>query len=316
MRRAVITGANGQDGILLSRWLLRLGYRVFGLVRGPDRQVAEGVEKRIDPAPSRETFAALFAEVRPDEIYHLAGDTFAGYPREGPTAMIRSNVVQTSELLDAAVEIAPDVRIFLAGSAAVFGNPPVSPQSEKCPKAPTSLYGATKLTVHSLADYHRGKGRFVSAGILYNHESTLRPPQFVTRKITSAVAAIAAGRQRELVLGNLNVIRDWGHAEDFVKAMHLILQAPKPEDWIVATGKGHTVREFCRFAFEAAGLDYERYVVSSPDFWRPAEEVPLVGDPGKLEDRLGWRREHDFASLVREMTGFDMSLEARRGASE
>src|SRR5690606_26978752 len=144
--------------------------------------------------------------------------------------------VQTSELLDAGAEAASDVRVFLAGSAAVFGNPPVSPQTEGCPKAPTSLYGATKLTVHSLADHHRGKGLFVSVGILYNHESTLRPPQFVTRKITSAVAAIAAGRRRELVLGNLDVIRDWGHAEDFVKAMHLILQAPKPEDWIVATG--------------------------------------------------------------------------------
>ncbi|MDB6072328.1 MAG: gmd, partial [Verrucomicrobiales bacterium] len=188
-----------------------------------------------------------------------------------------------------------------------FGDPPDSPQDERTPRAAVSLYGVTKAMLHPLAAEYRGAGIFVRVGILFNHESTLRPEKFVTRKITAAAARIAAGQQKELMLGNLDVTRDWGHAEDFVKAMHLMLQSKVTEDRVIATGVGRTVREFCDLAFEAVGLDYAKYVRTEPAFWRPAEAVPLVGNSRRLQEETGWRPQRSLESMIRELVEFDVA---------
>lgn len=312
LKKALITGANGQDGVLLGRYLLGLGYQVVGLVRGMDRAVPAGVERQL--VPEDEGWAATLAAAAPDEIYHLGGDSFAGKPHEGAVRLLESNVMMTARLLEAAQRVVPRAKIFLAGSAVAFGDPLVSPQDEMAARAPASLYGATKALLHPLAAEYRAGGLFVRIGILYNHESTLRPERFVTRKITAAAARIAAGQQEQLMLGNLDVIRDWGHAGDFVRAMHLMLQSECREDRVIATGEGRTVREFCRLAFAAVGLDYAAHVSSVPEFWRPAEAIPLVGDSGRLREETGWRPEHSFASMVEEMVAFDVRRTAGRGA--
>lgn len=200
----------------------------------------------------------------------------------------------------------PQVRIFVAGSAVAFGDPPPSPQDEDTPRAAVSLYGASKALLHPLAEEYRRTDLFVRIGILFNHESRLRPERFVTRKITAAAARIAAGQQSDLLLGNLDVTRDWGHAEDFVRAMHMMLQSGVVEDRVIATGTGRTVREFCDVAFRAVGLDYRKYVKMAPEFWRPAELVPLVGDSRRLREETGWEPQRSFESLVHEMVGHDM----------
>ncbi len=312
MKTALITGANGQDGVLLGWYLLGQGYRVIGLVRGLDRAVPEGVDRRLIPPPGE--WVTLLAETLPDEIYHLGGDSFAGKPQEGAVALLESNVMLTARLLEAAARAVPMARIFLAGSAVVFGDPPASPQDEETPRAAVSLYGASKALLHPLAEEYRRGGLFVRIGILFNHESRLRPERFVTRKITLAAARIAAGQQTELVLGNLDVTRDWGRAEDFVRAMHLMLQSDLVEDRVVATGEGRTVREFCRLAFEAVGLDYEKYVKTGPEFWRPSEAVPVVGDSRRLREETGWQPEHGFDFMIQEMVAGDVDRIAGRGA--
>ena len=274
------------------------------MVRGLDRSLPSGVKRCLIPGAGG--WEAVLAERQPDEVYHLGGDSFAGAPREGAVHLLESNVMLSARLLEAAHRTVPGARIFLAGSAVVFGEPPSSPQDESTPRAATSLYGASKALLHSLADEYRKAGLFVRIGILFNHESHWRPERFVTRKITAAAARIAAGQQTELLLGNLDVVRDWGHAGDFVRAMHLMMQSGSAEDRVVATGEGNSVRDFCRKAFEVAGLEYSRYVKSVPQFWRPAEAVPLVGNSRRLREETGWRPERDFASLVREMVEFDM----------
>ncbi len=311
-KRALITGANGQDGVLLGRHLLKLGYRVTGLVRGMDRAVPLGVEREV--VPEVEGWAEGLGRWQPDEIYHLGGDSFAGMPREGAVRLLESNVMLTARLLEGAQQVVPRAKVFLAGSAVAFGDPLVSPQDESTVRAPASLYGATKALLHPLAGEYRATGLFVRIGILYNHESTLRPERFVTRKITLAAARIAAGQQAQLMLGNLDVIRDWGHAGDYVRAMHLMMQSDCREDRVIATGEGRTVREFCRVAFAAVGLDYAKHVLAVPEFWRPAEAVPLVGNSGRLRAETGWEPEHAFGSMVEEMVAFDVRRTAGRGA--
>ncbi|MDB6132397.1 MAG: GDP-mannose 4,6-dehydratase [Verrucomicrobiales bacterium] len=312
MKSALVTGANGQDGILLSRYLLTLGYKVYGTVRGKDREVERGVQRHVITEATLTVWEELMAQVTPDEIYLLGADSFAGMPLNGVSEMLESNVMLMAHQLEAASRSVPGARVFAAGSAAVFGDPSSLPQTETTPRLPTSLYGSCKALLHPLADLGRRSGQFVSIGMLFNHESLLRPERFVTRKITSTAARIAAGSTEKLKLGNLDVVRDWGHAEDYVKAMHLILQAGEADDWVIATGEGHTVREFCQMVFESLGLNYLDHVLSVPEFWRPAEKVPLIGDSSRLMTRLGWRREKSFTALMEEMVAHDVQL-ARSG---
>lgn len=309
MKKAMITGANGQDGVLLSRWLLSIGYAVHGTVRDEDREVASGVVRHV---MRNNSWAELLSEVVPDELFLLGADSFAGDPLHGISSMLESNVVLMAHQLEAAAAVTPAAKVFMAGSAAVFGDPPSFPQTEQTARNPSTLYGAAKALLHPMADLCRKAGQFVAVGILFNHESPLRPERFVTRKITAAVARISAGSSERLVLGNLDVVRDWGHAEDYVRAMHLILQAREPADWIVASGEGHTVRDFCRLAFAEAGLDYRDHVTTAEEFWRPAEKIPLIGDASRLEKELGWRREKSFRNLLHEMVTHDRELLAVR----
>ena len=310
MKKALITGGSGQDGILLGCYLKSLGYAVTGMVRGLERPLSVGVRRRL--VPEAEGWEAVLAEEAPDEIYHLAGDSFAGRPNEGPVQMLESNVMLAARLLEAALRAVPQSRVFLAGSAVALGDPLYSPQNEETPRAAVSLYGASKALLHPLAEEYRRDGLFVRIGILFNHESVLRPERFVTRKITAAAARIAAGQQQELLLGNLDVTRDWGHAEDYVRAMPLMLQSDVQEDRVIATGQGRTVREFCRVAFAAVGLDYLKYVRTVPEFWRPAEAVPLVGDSRRLREETGWQPARTFESLVEEMVAADVERVAGR----
>ncbi len=310
MKKALITGGSGQDGILLGCYLKSLGYVVTGMVRSLERPLSAGVGRRL--VPEADGWETVLAEEAPDEIYHLAGDSFAGRPNVGPVQLLESNVMLTARLLEAASQAVPGVRIFLAGSAVALGDPLYSPQNEETPRAAVSLYGASKALLHPLADEYRREGLFVRIGILFNHESVLRPERFVTRKITAAAARIAAGQQQELLLGNLEVTRDWGHAEDYVRAMHLMLQSDVREDRVIATGQGRTVREFCRVAFSTVGLDYTKYVRAAPEFWRPAEAVPLVGDSRRLREETGWQPGRSFESLVQEMVEADAQRVAGR----
>lgn len=311
MKHALITGANGQDGVLLGKYLLEFGYAVTGMVRGMDRAVAEGVRQCL--LPEATGWEADLRKLQPDEIYHLGGDSFAGGPRDGSVSLLESNVMLSAHLLEAAQRTLPNARIFLAGSAVAFGDALVSPQDEMTPRAAISLYGASKALLHPLAEEYRKGGSFVRIGILFNHESVLRPERFVTRKITAAAARIAAGQQRELLLGNLDVTRDWGHAADYVRAMYLMLQSDVREDRVIATGEGRTVREFCEVAFAAVGLDYQDYVKMVPEFWRPAEAMPMVGNCKQLLEETGWRRERSFETMVTEMTEMDVKRAAGQG---
>jgi GDPmannose 4,6-dehydratase len=305
-RTALITGLSGQDGSYLAEFLVARGYRVHGLSRPGERlQTGAAVSSTEVDIESAEAVRAVVGSVRPDECYHLAAQTFVP-GAEIPT--VRTNVNGTLHVLEALRHEAPSCRVFLAGSSEMFGRPTVSPQDEQTPFQPRNVYGAAKVAAyHLLRVYRQDYGMFACCGFLYNHESPRRGPWFVTRKITQAAARIQAGQQTELRLGNLDTIRDWGHARDYVRAMWLMLQRATPDDYVIATGRGRTVREFVHAAFTAVGLDWQRFVHIDPAFYRPAEEVPLVGCPAKAREQLGWDAETPFAQLVKEMVDADMT---------
>ena len=284
-RTALISGVSGQDGSYLSELLLAKGYTVHGIDR---------------PEPDLEDTAAIrrvVREVAPDEFYHLGAQTFVMGEEQ---STVRVNVVGTLNVLEALRHEAPACRLFFAGSAEMFGEPEVSPQDETTPMKPRNVYGVTKLAGYQLMRVYREQhGMFACCGILYNHESPRRGPHFVTRKITRAAARIKLGLETELRLGNLDAVRDWGHARDYVRAMWLMLQHSDPDDYVIATGQGRTVREFVEAAFTAAGLNWQSYVRVDPAFFRPAEKVPLVGCAAKARENLSWTPETPFADLVR-----------------
>jgi GDPmannose 4,6-dehydratase len=272
--------------------LLAKGYRVHGIDR---------------PEPDLEDTAAIRRVVRetaPDEFYHLGAQTFVLGEEQ---STVRVNVLGTLNVLEALRHEAPACRLFFAGSAEMFGEPETSPQDENTPMKPRNVYGVTKLAGYQLMRVYREQhGLFACCGILYNHESPRRGPHFVTRKITRAAARIKLGLETELRLGNLDAVRDWGHARDYVRAMWLMLQHAEPDDYVIATGQGRTVREFVEAAFTAAGLDWQSYVRIDPAFFRPAETIPLIGSAAKARSKLGWTPETPFADLVRTMVEADL----------
>lgn len=250
------------------------------------------------------SFPSLFKtlqKVQPDECYHLAAQSFVGYSFEDEFSTIDSNVNGTHYILAALRDVSPQTRFYFAGSSEVFGK-----VEETTRFHPRSAYGISKVTGYELTrNYREAYGMFPSAGILFNHESPRRGFEFVTRKISSGVARILAGQAREQPLGNLDAKRDWGHARDYVRAMWLMLQQPEPSDYVVATGKTHSVREFCTMAFALAGLDYRDYVTANPAFFRPAEVDQLLGDAAKARKELGWEPECSFDELVSTMVTED-----------
>lgn len=304
-RRALITGITGQDGSYLAELLLSKGYEVHGLLRPeepagcvPPEAFAK-VHIHFGEVDDYEDVAAVVRASAPDEGYHLAAQTFV---LGEEFATMRTNSSGTHHVLSAIREHSPGCRLFLAGSSEMFGNADESPQHESTPMRPRSVYGISKMTAFLLMRHYREvHGIHASCGILYNHESPRRGEQFVTKKITRAAARIKAGLDTELRLGNLDAVRDWGDARDYVEAMWLMLQQPDPDDYVIATGQGKTVADFLEAAFGSLGLNWREYVVADPGVYRESERHDLIGNPLKAETRLGWSRKNDFASLVAEM---------------
>ncbi len=319
-KRALITGVNGQDGSYLAELLLKKGYEVHGLVR---RVGLEAPERRLERllafrerihlhAASLESAAAIHrsvARIQPDECYHLAAQSFVSYEFDDEFSTLTANINGTHYLLAALKDNAPQCRFYFAGSSEIFGHATESPQTETTRFHPRSIYGISKLAAFELVrNYREAFGFHASSGILFNHESPRRGYEYVTRKITSGVARILAGKASELRLGNLDARRDWGHASEYVEAMWAMLQQPSPGDFVIATGVLHSVRDFVRLAFENAGLDYEKFVVVDQEFFRPAEAVPLTGDASKARRVLGWTPRTSFEDLVAEMVANDRKL--------
>ena len=319
-KRALITGITGQDGSYLAEFLLSKGYDVHGIVR---RVALEDPEHRLSRigavrdrltlhAASMESYASIHqvvGKVKPDECYHLAAQSFVSYSFDDEFSTINANINGTHYLLAAVKNIVPDCRFYFAGSSEMFGKVAEVPQRETTPFHPRSTYGISKVAGFDLTrNYREAYQLHASSGILFNHESPRRGHEFVTRRITSGVARIRAGRAKELRLGNLDAKRDWGHAREYVQAMWLMLQQPEPDDYVIATGETHSVREFAELAFKSAGMDYQHYVVIDPQLYRPAEVNLLLGDASKARENLGWTHRTSFEELVREMVETDCHL--------
>jgi len=319
-KRALITGITGQDGSYLAELLLAKDYEVYGIVR---RVAFEDPEHRmwrlnrvLDDlrleGASMESYASIFKVIRkvqPHEVYHLAAQSFVSYSFEDEFSTLNTNINGTHFVLSALKELCPECRFYFAGSSEMFGRVRETPQNEKTPFHPRSAYGISKVAGFELTrNYREAYGIHASSGILYNHESPRRGHEFVTRKITRGVGRIKSGEATELRLGNLDAKRDWGHAADYVRAMWLMLQQDQPDDYVVASGECHSVREFVEAAFAEAGLDYRKYVVVDEKFFRPAEVDILLGDSTKARRVLGWKYERSFKDLVGEMARADLGI--------
>jgi GDPmannose 4,6-dehydratase len=318
MKRALITGITGQDGSYLAESLLGLGYEVHGIVRrvaleDPTRRFTR-LEHLLDrvilhPA-SLESYPSIFHVLSKhnfDECYHLAAQSFVAESFADGFSTMNTNINGTHYMLAALRELQPACRFYFAGSSEMFGKVHETPQNEETPFHPRSPYGISKVAGFDLTrNYREAYGMYCVSGILFNHESPRRGFEFVTRKITSTVARIKLGLASELRLGNLEARRDWGHAIDYVRAMHLMLQQPAPDDYVIATGETHTVSEFCERAFAKVGLDYRDYVKVDEQFYRPAEVDLLMGDAAKARGAFGWQPQHSFEDLVNEMVEADL----------
>jgi GDPmannose 4,6-dehydratase len=314
VKRALITGVTGQDGSYLAELLLEKGYEVHGMVRRSSTEKFERIEHlrdritlhQADLLDHRSLVDALRA-ARPDEVYNLAAMSFVAVSWIQPTLTAEFTGVGVTRLLEALREVCPEARFYQASSSEMFGKVLETPQTETTPFYPRSPYGVAKVYGHFITvNYRESYDLFACSGILFNHESPRRGLEFVTRKITWHAAAIKAGKVDELRLGNLDAKRDWGYALDYVQAMWLMLQQDAPEDYVIATGHTHTVRNCVEIAFDQAGLDWERYVVQDDRFLRPAEVDLLVGDCAKAKQQLGWEPKTSFEELIRLMTDADL----------
>jgi GDPmannose 4,6-dehydratase len=316
---ALITGITGQDGMYLAEHLLAQGYEVYGLIRGQNNPKRERLEEMLPGLElvegdllDQSSLIAALELTQPDEVYNLGAISFVALSFKQPQLTGEITGLGVTRMLEAVRVVNRRVRFYQASSSEMFGKVRESPQRETTPFYPRSPYGVAKVYGHHITvNYRESHGMYAVSGMLFNHESPRRGLEFVTRKISHAAARIKLGRQKELVLGNLEASRDWGYAGDYVRAMHLMLQQPEPEDFVIATGQTHSVREFCELSFSHIGLDWREYVRTDPKFERPAEVDYLVGDAGKAREKLGWRPEVDFESLVRMMVDADLELVAR-----
>ena len=313
MKKALITGITGQDGSYLAEYLLEKGYEVHGIVRrvaieDPEHRlwrIKHITDRLILHSASLETYASIFnvvEKVKPNECYHLAAQSFVSYSFEDEFSTINSNINGTHFVLSAIKEKAPKCRFYFAASSEMFGKAEETPQSEKTPFHPRSPYGISKVAGFYLTlNYREAYNLHASSGILFNHESPRRGFEFVTRKITNAVAKIKLGLAKELRLGNLETKRDWGYAGDYVKAMWLMLQQDEPDDYVIATGETYSIKEFVDLAFSYANLNWKDYVVIDQRFYRPAEVNILKGDFSKARKKLNWQPSVKFEELVKMM---------------
>jgi len=315
-KKALITGITGQDGSYLAELLLEKGYEVTGAVRRSSTDHYERIDHLTDRVTlvdadllDQSSLVAALEQSEADEVYNLAAQSFVPTSFRQPVLTAEFTAVSVARLLEAVRQVRPEARFYQASSSEMFGKVTVTPQDEGTSFHPRSPYGVAKVYGHWITvNYRESYGMHASSGILFNHESPRRGLQFVTRKITQAVARIRHGLQKELRLGNLEARRDWGYAGDYVDAMWRMLQLDAPDDFVIATGKTHSVREFCEIAFSHVDLDYQEFVKTDPAFLRPAEVDLLQGDAGKARDKLGWTPQVDFPSLVRMMTDADMAL--------
>lgn len=315
---ALITGITGQDGSYLAEILLEKGYEVHGIIRrvaleDPEHRlwrIKQILNKISLHSASLESYASIFNVVKdthPDECYHLAAQSFVSYSFEDEFSTINTNINGTHFILSAIKENAPKCKIYFAASSEMFGMVRETPQNELTPFHPRSPYGISKVAGFDLTrNYREAYNLFACNGILFNHESPRRGYEFVSRKITSAVAGIKAGIREELRLGNLEAKRDWGFAGDYIKAMWLMLQQDKPDDYVIATNQTNTVREFVELAFAYAGLDWKKYVVKDKTLFRPSEVHILQGDYSKARKQLGWQPAVNFEELVKMMVDADI----------
>ncbi len=314
-RRALITGVTGQDGAYLSRFLLDRGYQVHGMVRRSSTENFERIAEFQDQLNLHQadlldqlSLVRLIEDTKPDEVYNLAAMSFVPTSFQQPLLTGEFTALGVTRILEAIRLMDRGIRFYQASSSEMFGSVREEPQTENTPFWPRSPYGVAKVYGHWITvNYRESYDIFACSGILFNHESPLRGKEFVTRKITDGVARIKFGMQEKLHLGNLDAQRDWGFAGDYVRAMWLMLNHDEPDDYVVATGQKHSVREFARLAFDRAGLNWEDHVVVDPRFYRPADVHTLCGDPGKARKILNWSPEVSFAELVGMMVDQDMA---------
>jgi GDPmannose 4,6-dehydratase len=321
MKKAVITGITGQDGSYLADFLLEQDYEVVGVVRRSSTEKFERVEHirgrvlleeadLLDPS----SLVRVLEQHRPQEVYNLASQSFVPTSFVQPVLTAEFTAVGVARVLEAIRMVDPKIRFYQASSSEMFGKVTESPQNEHTHFHPRSPYGVAKVYGHWITvNYRESYDLFAVSGILFNHESPRRGREFVTRKITDAVARIKLGLQDELRLGNLEARRDWGYAGDYVRAMWLMLQQKEPGDYVIATGETHSVREFCQLAFERVGLDYQDYVKVDDRFIRPAEVDLLMGDPSKALEDFGWKPDVDFKGLVAMMVDADVERWEKNG---
>jgi len=314
-KRALITGVTGQDGSYLAELLLDQGYEVSGMVRRSStinfERIAH-IQDRINLVAGdlldEVSMINILKEIRPQEVYNLAAQSFVQTSWNQPVLTGETTALGVTRVLDAVRTVDPEIRFYQASSSEMFGKVQETPQTESTPFYPRSPYGVAKVYGHWITvNYRESYGLFATSGILFNHESPRRGLEFVTRKVSDGVARIKLGLASELRLGNLDAERDWGYAADYVQAMWLMLQQDEPDNFVVASGQTHPIREFCEIAFSSVGLDWHDHVVVDERFYRPAEVDRLVGDPKKAESVLGWRREVGFEQLVQMMVEADLA---------
>ena len=313
-KRALVTGVTGQDGSYLAELLLQQGYEVLGMVRRSSTVNFERIEHFQDQITivsgdlmDHLSLVHLLHDYRPHEVYNLAAQSFVPTSWTQPVLTGDVSGLGVTRLLDAIRLVDPGIRFYQASSSEMFGKVRETPQSETTPFYPRSPYGVAKVYGHWITvNYRESYGLYACSGICFNHESPRRGHEFVTRKVCRAAARISAGLQQELRLGNLDSRRDWGYAPDFVRGMWLMLQQDEPDDYVLATGRTHSIRQLLEAAFGAVNLDYEAYVVQDPRFMRPAEVDLLVGDPTKAREKLGWQAETSFEELVQIMVAAEL----------
>ena len=314
-RTALITGITGQDGSYLAEFLLQKGYAVNGMVRRASTENFERIahlrgKLAIHQADLLDELSLieLMQKVQPDEIYNLAAMSFVPTSWTQPILTSEFTAIGVVRVLEAMRRVCPSARFYQASSSEMFGHVRETPQTERTPFYPRSPYGVAKAFGHYITvNYRESYNLFAVSGILFNHESPRRGMEFVTRKVSDGVARIKLGLQQTLSMGNLDAKRDWGYAGDYVRAMWLMLQAEQPDDYVIATGATHTVRELCEVAFAHVGLDWQAHVKTDPQFIRPAEVELLLGDAGKAQRVLGWKPSVDFAALVKMMVDADLA---------
>jgi GDPmannose 4,6-dehydratase len=319
MKTALITGINGQDGSYLAEHLLAHGYKVFGLVRRTSIRNLERVSHLLEQIEllngdllDQNSLINAVAEAQPDEIYNLAAQSFVPASFSQPVLTGEFTALGVTRMLEAIRIVNSKIRFYQASSSEMFGKVQSVPQDEDTKFHPRSPYGVAKLYGHWITvNFRESYGMYAVSGILFNHESPRRGTEFVTRKITLAAARIAAGKQKELRLGNLDARRDWGFTGDFVEAMRLMLQQAEPKDYVIGTGQTHTVQDFVQASFDHVGLDWRKHVVIDPKLVRPAEVDLLISNPRRAREELGWTPKVSFAELVRMMVDADVALTQR-----